>query len=192
MRLFFLLFLFISQFSIWAQETYNVNTNVSKVEWLGRKIGGEHNGIVQVKLGTLKIENGRILSGTIVIDMNSIQILDIENENSNAKLMSVFESEGFFFPAKFKTASLEIKSAKLINDQTQEIFGTLTIKDISQEIQFRTQVVSKENQLVFIGSIEIDRTNFNIKFGSGFFSSLGDNAIKDSFKITFKIAAAKQ
>lgn len=189
-RLIFLFILFISHFAISAQEVYTVNTNVSKVEWLGRKLGGEHSGIVQVKSGKLKIENGRIHSGIVIIDMNSIQILDIESKSSNSKLMSVFESEGFFYPAKFKTAKLEIKNTKLIDEQTQEVFGTLTIKEISREIQFKTQVVSKENQLVFIGDIEIDRTDFNIKFGSGFFSSLGDNAIKDLFKITFKIAAA--
>ena len=42
-----------------------------------------------------------------------------------------------------------------------------------------------------VGEVEIDRTKFGIKYGSGsFFDDLGDRAIYDNFKIKFKIAAS--
>ena len=44
--------------------------------------------------------------------------------------------------------------------------------------------------MVAIGEVDIDRTQFDIRYGSGsFIDNLGDKAIKDLFTIKFKVAA---
>jgi hypothetical protein len=46
------------------------------------------------------------------------------------------------------------------------------------------------NELTASGTASIDRTKWDIRYGSGkFFSGLGDNMIKDEFEIKFELKA---
>ena len=52
-------------------------------------------------------------------------------------------------------------------------------------------VVSKE-QVITKAEFDIDRTNFDIKYGSGkFFEGIGDKAIMDNFSINVRLIATK-
>ena len=47
--------------------------------------------------------------------------------------------------------------------------------------------------MVAVGKVDINRTEYDIRYGSGsFFDNLGDKAIKDFFTIKFKVAAIQQ
>ena len=60
----------------------------------------------------------------------------------------------------------------------------MTIKGISKNIDFVTTV----NDSNATTTIVIDRTDFNIKYGSGsFFEGLGDKMIYDDFEITVNL-----
>ena len=54
-------------------------------------------------------------------------------------------------------------------------------------------LLQEGDKMVAIGQVDINRTEFDIRYGSGsFFDNLGDKAIKDNFTVKFKVAAIKK
>lgn len=188
------LWLFISSFVLLAgeKEKYTINNEVSKIEWVGKKVTGSHEGIISIQSGTIVVEEGQLLSATINIDMTSIVITDIEDKGSNQKLMDVFTSPSFFNTTQYSTASLVIEEVHSTTANQCVLKGNITIKDVQKPISISATTKIENNKIVVIGETEIDRTDFDIKYGSGsFFDTLGDKAIKDLFLIKFKIGALK-
>ena len=68
----------------------------------------------------------------------------------------------------------------------------ITIKGISKAIEFPILVEElgiNKNEISAIGTIDIDRTDFGIKYKSkSYFPSIGDKFIYDDFTINFKIS----
>ena len=73
------------------------------------------------------------------------------------------------------------------------IAADLTIKGITKEITFPAFVVIKKTgEVVANASFDIDRTAFDIKYGSkSFFEGIGDKAIDDKFNVKVRIVATK-
>lgn len=80
---------------------YTVNTDISTIKWKGSKPASFHEGTVDVKSGTINIEDSKIISGNFEIDMNSIVNSDLTNEEYNKKLISHLQTEDFFNTVKY-------------------------------------------------------------------------------------------
>ena len=177
-------------------EVYKISTKSSTIEWVGRKVIGEHKGNIKVIPGELSIKNGIIEGGTINFDMTSITCNDMQGEYAD-KLVSHLKSDDFFSVEKFKTATFKIKNIKPIEGAEEGKFnytitGDLTIKGITNEISFPAIVASKEDNIVTIGEVNVDRTKWDIKYGSAsFVENIGDKAIHNDFTIKFKVGAKK-
>ena len=108
-------------------------------------------------------------------------------------MVNHLKSEDFFNVEKFPTATIVINSATPIrgvkNGEPNYTFkGDLTIKGISNEIEFKSVVGFTKEYAMATGEIIIDRTLFDVRYGSGkFFENLGDTMIHDEFKISFDI-----
>ena len=167
----------LSSFGLFAQ-TQKVNTEKSSINWLGKKIGGQHEGIIKIKSGTLELKNDQIVSGNFTVDMTSITNTDIKNEVYNKKLVGHLKSDDFFGVEKFPTASLNITKATKFSNGKTSVTGELTIKGKTESITF--DLIKSENS--YTSKIEIDRSKYDVKYGStSFFDSLGDKAIDDIF-----------
>lgn len=166
-----------------------LNKKVSSIDWIGKKVSGQHNGTILLKEGVLDIEKGKIKSGKITIDMESITCSDLEGD-WNKKLIGHLNSADFFDVKNHKTATLEIKEVKNIEKNKFNVSGDLTIKGITKEINFPATIEFKDGKLAAFAEVNVDRTLYDIKYGSGkFFEDLGDKMIDDLFTIKFKIAA---
>jgi polyisoprenoid-binding protein YceI len=162
-------------------QTYNVDLTQSSLKWHGKKVTGEHFGTIQLKSGSFELKADKFTSGVFTIDMTSIVNTDIEDAGYKAKLEGHLKSDDFFGVAKFPTATLEFKSSSAFTNNTANVKGKLTIKGISQEIDFK---VKKEGNK-FTSEIVVDRSKFDVKYGSGkFFENLGDKMIYDDFTLT--------
>ncbi len=171
-------------------DKLKVDQKVSSVEWIGKKVTGEHMGSVSIKSGELMIEDEMIVSGQITIDMNSILVTDIKDEGTNQKLKGHLMSDDFFGVKNHPEAHLKITSVEKQEGNIYTIIGDLTIKGKTQKVEFPATIKSEEGKIVAIGELEIDRTKFDIRYGSGqFFEDLGDRMIYDNFTIRFKIGA---
>lgn len=173
---------------------YNVDTKITKAAWLGKKVTGQHEGNISVLSGNIKNDRDIILGGTIDFDMNSITCTDIKEKDSNDQLIGFLKSENFFNVAKSSTAKFEItkvtKQASLVPENDYDVTGKLTIKGITNEINFPAKIKMDDKTIVVIAKIIVNRTKFDIKYGSAsFFDKIGDKAISDEFEINLDLVA---
>ena len=184
---------FMSSFII-ADMSYSVNQSASSVIWKGYKVGGEHAGKIAVKSGDLKFsDKGVLTGGTIEIEMNNMTCTDLTGEYAD-KLLGHLKSADFFGTDKFKTSKLVI--TKAVPQDTKgnyKIVANLTIKDVTKEVKFFANVADNAGVKTTTGKFTIDRSDFNIKYGSGsFFDGLGDKTIYDEFDLAFNLVANKK
>ena len=168
-----------------------INNKVSSVEWIAKKVTGQHSGAISIKQGKLNLHDGQLSGGKIVIDMTSITCTDLTREQGGDKLVGHLNSPDFFDTKNHSTATLVINGVKTIEGNKYTISGTLTIKGITKPISFPATIDMKDGKLGAYAEMKVDRTLYEIKYGSGkFFEGLGDKMIDDEFSIKFKIAAA--
>lgn len=164
-----------------------VNTATSKVEWIGRKVTGKHNGNINIKEGVLQIKDGILTGGSFVIDMTSIKVLDMTGEYAD-KLEGHLKSDDFFAVDANPTSKLIITQANAKGDGRYEVKGDLTIRDVTKQVTFVTQLTPDGKKYKATTNITIDRSNYNVKYGSGsFFEGLGDKTIYDEFDLTITL-----
>lgn len=174
-----------------TKATYKVNTQQSKVAWLGEKVTGEHNGIVSLKDGSFTFEDGKLTGGTFSVDMTSITVEDLTGEYKG-KLEGHLKSDDFFGVEKYPTSTFVISKAVPQGPGKYKIVGDITIKGKTEEIQFPASLEEKDGKVTGKADITIDRSKFDIRYGSGsFFDNLGDNTIYDDFTLTVDIVAEK-
>lgn len=170
-----------------------INTSKSTFTWVGEKVVmGSHTGNIGIKSGMFNMKDNTITGGSFVIDMTSMTCTDIEDAETNGKLLGHLKSDDFFSVANHNTANFEITKAEKKSDNMYNITGKLTIKGITNEISFPAKVDVKGNEVHASADFSVNRTKWNIKYGSGsFFDGLGDRAISDEFKVSIVLVANK-
>ena len=182
-----LLVIFLSAGTVLAED-YKVDTQISNIEWIGKKkVGSQHNGEVQLKGGTLTFTNGKLSGGEVIVDLKTITNLDVSNKTYNKKLVDHLKSEDFFDVANHPTAKLKIKSVK-----GNTVKADVTIRGITKEISFKVTVKKDSKRVNATANIVFDRAKFNVKYGSSsFFSGLGDKIIEDNISLKVVVIARK-
>lgn len=173
-------------------DTYNVDAASSTVIWKGYKVTGSHTGTVKIKSGNLTWDAGKLTGGSFEIDMTTITNTDLEGEYAG-KLVGHLKSDDFFGVTKYPTAKFVI--TKAIPQDTKgnyKIIGNLTIKETTKEIKFMASASESSGTITSSGKITIDRSEYNVKYGSGsFFDGLGDKTIYDEFDLQVTLVAKK-
>jgi polyisoprenoid-binding protein YceI len=168
-----------------APKVVNVNKSASSVAWLAKKVTGQHNGTIGISAGALNIDGKKLIGGNFTIDLKTIKVLDLTDPVSNQKLTGHLTSGDFFEVEKFPTAMFVIT-----NVSGKQVTGNLTIKGITKSITFPADIKVKGGKLTAKANITIDRTDFNIRYGSQkFFESIGDKAIYDDFALTVSLVS---
>lgn len=172
-------------------SSQKVDTAKSSVKWIGKKVTGEHKGTIAIKEGNLVVENGKITGGKVVIDMNSIVDLDQTDADWNAKLIGHLKSDDFFAVATYPTSELILTKVEGKGDN-YTFSGNLTIKGITNPITFSATSSKDGKNIRYMGSLTIDRTKYNMKFGSkSFFENLGDKVVYDDFTLNFNLVVTE-
>jgi polyisoprenoid-binding protein YceI len=167
---------------------FQIQQASSTVNWTGKKVLGLHTGSINIANGFIEITDSTIVGGEIQIDMTSIVITDIEDKKTHDDFFAHLKNEDFFSVDKFKTAKLTLTGSSKIETSEFKIDGNLTIKDISHPISFIATVEIFTDTLHSLGEVVIDRTLYNIRYGSGkFIDNLGDKLIYDDFVLQFKL-----
>lgn len=156
-----------------------INIKESTIVWKGKKIiGASHTGTLKLKSGYFEMENDVLLGGNFVVDMTSLTVTGMD-EKYGKKLEGHLRSDDFFGIEQHPTASLIFNNISK-NDQGYEVTGEITIKGITESITFNLKM---ENNVTTL-HLDIDRSKFNVRYGSGsFFDDLGDNMISDIIEL---------
>ncbi|WP_400191822.1 YceI family protein [Hymenobacter sp. B81] len=172
---------------------YQVQPQLSTLGWLGKKVGGQHNGTVALKDGQVQVKGNQIVGGTFTFDMNSIKVEDLTDPGYNAKLVGHLKNDDFFAADKYPTATFVITSVKPIkadaNGNNAQIAGNLTIKGKTHPVTFPAKVGVKDGVAAASGVATVDRTKYDVKYGSTLFGAAADKAIEDNFTLSFNVVA---
>ena len=168
-------------------DKYNVDLAASTIEWKGFKPTGTHSGTINLESGVFNLTDGKINSGTFLIQMNSIK----ESENSE-RLEGHLKSADFFDVEKFPSAAFEITGLNEVDGKTM-LSGNLTLKDVKNNVTFPVNVINENNALTLSSeTFTIDRTKWNVQYKSkSIFSDLGDKFINDDIELKITVKANK-
>ena len=174
---------------------YNVDTTTSVVNWKGGKTFDDinkpeegHYGIVKLKEGTVKVNNGVLEAGKFVADFTSFESKDLDADaESKGKLDGHLKSADFLDVEKFPTATFEITAVKPVEggDYNSEVSGNLDFRGTPKNVTFKANVTVDANG-VTIKSEEfgINRKDFGITFVGG-----GGSIVKDEVLLQVDLTA---
>ena len=162
-----------------SAQTKKIDAAKSSINWLGKKVTGQHNGTVNFKEGALVFKGKKVAGGNFTVDMTSLTATDLQGEYQG-KLNGHLKADDFFGTEKFPTATLNFKKVVAKSANVYTVTGDLTIKGITKPVTFDLATTANSASTKFM----VDRTKYDIKYGSGtFFTSIGDKAIADEFEL---------
>tara|TARA_Y100000385_G_scaffold151_2_gene169 strand:- start:5938 stop:6576 length:639 start_codon:yes stop_codon:yes gene_type:complete len=169
-----------------------INNQLSNIKWIGSKVTESHYGTINIDRGVLQInEEGELVGGEFVIDMNSLLCTDIENEKKKKNLEDHLKNKDFFDVSNFPNSGIKITDVDKVEEESYRITADLTIKDITHSINFDADVKKQELNYEVISNIKIDRTKWDVKYKSkNFVKNLGDKFILD--EIEFEVYLISQ
>jgi polyisoprenoid-binding protein YceI len=164
-------------------QNKKINVEKSKINWVAKKVTGEHSGIVNFQEGVLIFKNKKVAGGNFTVDMTSLTATDLTGEWKD-KLDGHLKADDFFGTDKFKTSTLKFTKIANKGNGVYTVTADLTIKGITSPVTFDLTV--KENTAT--STFKVDRTKYGIKYKSkNFFDNLGDNVIYDDFELTVNL-----
>lgn len=163
----------------------------STVQWWGYKLAkteaSSHNGNVNLRSGDIVLKNNKIVGGTFLLDMNSINATDLSGE-SQMKLNNHLKNGDFFETNKFPSASYTITS---VSNSTNKSFpylvkGNLTAKGVTKPVSFPATISMKSGVLNLVSDkFSFDRQQFGINYAS----AAKDVVIKDDIDLIINVTA---
>jgi len=181
-----------------ADGTYLLDTQVSRIEWIGRSLNNRHLGQLAIIEGNLVIAAGRPRSADIIVDMHSLTDLDLQDPAYRDMLVAHLKSDDFLAVDRFPTASLSIRGWEPGHEVFPIAFGgvatgDLTMKGISRPVRFPALAAPQlDGSIKIHAAFDIDRTIWDICYGSyRHFERLGMHLVHDIVSLELFAVAKK-
>jgi polyisoprenoid-binding protein YceI len=167
-------------------ETFKVDTQLSSIDWIGRKVTGQHTGKIKISSGELLLTGKAVTGGSFLMDMTSIS-------SDSEKLTGHLKTEDFFAVEKNPTSKFQITKVTAAGSDRINVTGNLTIKGITETITFPASVKKEGNSVVAVAkNVMVNRAKYDIRYGSkSFFNDIGNKAIDDEFELSINLVAKK-
>jgi polyisoprenoid-binding protein YceI len=153
------------------------------------KIGGVslygHTGTLAFQKGMMTMENGKIVKGMFIVEMNTITPTDeaynVEEGKTPEKLVGHLSSPDFFAVDSFPTATFQVTGM-----EDGKIMGDMTIRGITNaETMENVTMETMDGKVKATGSMTLDRQKYNVAFDLG----VEDKIISDDLDLEFTIVA---
>lgn len=177
-------------------QNLTVDLAASTINWKGFKPGGSHYGVLSIKSGELVVDEGKLLSGTFVLDMTSINVQDLEAGKGKEKLEGHLMNADFFDVEKYPEGKFTITGVEELTggEYTHKISGNLELKDAVKNISFDA-VITNDGDIYTAktATFTIDRTQWGVNYGSkNIFKDLKDSFINDDMEISITLVATSK
>jgi len=160
--------------------TAEVDLASSKVEWVGTKVTGRHNGQIPMSKGSLQMSEGALVGGSFTLDMANISTTDKMGAENG--LTDHLKSSDFFDVEKYSTAEFVITGVRAldsapvdaedvpeinqykISNPTHEITGNLTLKGVTKSVSFPAAVNINQGGVSATAKFNINRNDWGISY----------------------------
>ena len=165
-----------------AGEKYAITPDTSKIEFVGSKVTGSHNGSFGKFTGTIDFagqpEKSKV---NITIDMNSVS-------TDAAQLTDHLKTPDFFDVAKFPQATFQSTEIKTGGEKgaTHTVTGNLQLHGVTKSITFPATIVVSPGQVTVDSDFAINRKDFGINYAGA-----ADNLIRDDVVLKLRVKGAK-
>ena len=195
-----------------------VNTNNSKVTWIGSKPAGKHNGTIPITEGEIKVEGEEIVAANFKMDITNLMVLDLPAESEyNGKLKGHLMSADFFDAESYPTATFEVTGVDkfdatkvtsdldepeteytpakmgeiMVENPTHIISGNLTMRGTTKNISFPAAVTMENGMIKAKANFNIDRTEWGLTFKerASLAEKLKDDFIYNTVNVGFELQA---
>jgi len=186
-----LLALVLFQAIAYAQQTYQLDIKKSKILWKSPKTVSKHNGYLHFNSGNLNLSvTGEPIDGTFMLNMNSINATD-QTPAANQKVNLELKTPFFFNVAKYPTGTMKVKSIAPANQPNHyKIIGDLTLKGITNPIEFIAVIKKSGTVITATAELTIDRIKWNIKHqpkSINLYSFVKDKMIADEIPLSLNL-----
>ena len=174
-------------------EKYTIDTKESEITWYGSMLitsKGSHHGFINISKGELLIEKGgKLVGGTVEVDMNTIAD---EGHGTNNNLVDHLKSADFFEVEKFPYSTFAVIMVTSAKGDTVNVTGSLNIKGITRTVTFPAIIEVKDNVLNAHGKLSIDRSQFDVRYKSRAFGlAIADDLISDTIEFEIKLVGRR-
>ncbi len=151
--------------------TYSTLGDHNHVDWKAWHLGKtvERSGSVMLKEAEVSVNEGVLAGGKFVLDIAGLTVTNFgEDTAQNEKLRGHLTSGDFFLTDSFPTATFEITSVDTMSgDFNTKISGNLTIKGISKNITFNSNVEIAENAVTISSeTFEVNREDWGLTYNA--------------------------
>jgi polyisoprenoid-binding protein YceI len=144
-----------------APITLAVQSDKSRVDFIGSKAADFHTGSFTVKGGSVQVEAGKLVGGSFVIDLANLKVTDAAGD----RLAGHLKSPDFFDVAKFGEATYTISSVNYTSATACTINGNLNIKGVPVPVSFAANIRSASEKGLFGQAyFSLDRTLLGIAY----------------------------
>jgi polyisoprenoid-binding protein YceI len=139
------------------QPGWQLDVQKSKVLWNTGNIMGRHSGYFLFQSGNLQYSPaGEPVSGTFRMDMNSIRSTDNPDEAGRQKTDADLRNNQFFASDQHPLATMVVKKITRIgSSMNYTVAGDLTIKGITNPIEFTANINTKNNSSHITANVDI-------------------------------------
>ncbi len=150
-----------SSFIIKEDDDFKVDTEKSKIDWVGGKDANSHPGYFKLTKGEVEVKDNKLVDGEFTIDLKSVTITDGAGEKfaGHLKNADILDTE------KYPTAEFEIKEVTYTDATNCTITGELDLHGTEVKVSFPATTSVNGNTFSGKGSVTIDRTLWNILYG---------------------------
>lgn len=162
--------------------THSVDTSQSMVMWKGVMLGvKDHTGTLAFSEAKIKTQDGEVVGGSFVVDMQSMVATDDnyqpEEGKTKEKLIGHLMSDDFFAVANHPTSKFVIE-----NVEGNTATGKLTVRGKTNEATVENFEFNQETGMV-TGTMTFDRQKYNVSFSTG----AADFVISDDIVVDVKM-----
>jgi polyisoprenoid-binding protein YceI len=163
--------------------TYRISPEASKIEWVGAKVTGKHDGSFEQFTGSITMPGNDPVAGSVdvTIDMASVK-------SDNEKLTGHLKSPDFFDVEKHPKARFTSTSIRAGGEKgaTHTITGNLEFHGVTKSITFPATIKPGGDSVEVDSEFAINRKDFSIVY-----PGKPDDLIKDDVLIKLKLRAPK-
>ena len=165
-------------------ETLVINPENSKVEFVGSKVTGKHDGGFKKFAGTVALVNGKPEDSTVSIDIDAASVF-----TDTDGLTKHLQTGDFFDVAKFPKASF--KATKIVPDAEKGaghymVTGDLMLRGVTKSVTFPATIAVSDGNVAVKAEFSINRKDFNILY-----AGKADDLIRDDVVIKLDLNAPR-